>query len=651
MIVTVDNIRDVLSSLGSHCAIDTETTGLYPYKSDTLFSIIISNETTDYYFNFQDYGDGSPVLPRTALKLIADELSSKQRVWFLQNAKFDMAFLLKEGIELNGPIFDLNMLDRVHRNQHMSYKLKDIAKRWGFEKLDIVEEWADKNRDLMVSDHICAISGKEYTLKDYSKVPFSIISEYGEFDGKATFGSSQKVLQALKSEDSMMPGSKTLDLVSTESKLTRTLFDMEKLGVQIDVPYCKEALSFFRAQQQRLEATFKSLTGLDYKKGTTVFEEVFKDERDKWKKTEKGNWRWNSDILGAFKHPAARTAIDLAEAKKQTDYFSNFLFYMDSSGVLHTNFKQAGTVTGRLSSSDVNLQNLTSPDKYEEDSAASMFPVRKAFIPRDGFFFAMIDYSQAEFRLLLDYARPPELLKQVLSGLDVHTATAKVANVDRKSAKTVNFLTVYSGGVAKLVSQLYTPLGSQDQVSALFKHINGWRFRDDNERAAFLSCSDEMKAHDTPLIEKAYGIQQSIFRSSPEIKQLLKSIQAKAEDRGFIVNWAGRRLYFPDKRWCYTAPNHLIQGGSADVMKIALNRAAEYLADKKSRMVLTIHDEIILEVNFDEAKEVPEAVCRIMSEVYPYKVLPQIADISFNSSSLAKKLDWKEFGKTEGNNF
>jgi hypothetical protein len=208
---------------------------------------------------------------------------------------------------------------------------------------------------------------------------------------------------------------------------------------------------------------------------------------------------------------------------------------------------------------------------------------------------------------------------------------------------------VYGGGVAKLVSQLYTPFGSQDQVSALFKHINGWRFRDENERAAFLSCSEEMKAHDTPLIEEAYGIQQSIFRSSPEIKQLLKTIQGKAEDRGFIVNWAGRRLYFPDKRWCYKAPNHLIQGGSADVMKLALNRAAEYLAGKKSRMVLTIHDEIILEVHYDEAQEVPHAVCDIMNKVYPFKVLPQIADISFNTSNLAKKLDWKEFGETERN--
>jgi DNA polymerase-1 len=649
MIITMDNLRDVLASLGNRCAIDSETTGFNAHKGADLFSIIISDEKGDYYFNFQDYGDGSPVLSKEAFGWINQATSSKPRVWFLQNAKFDMSFLDKVGITLNGMILDLMFLDRLHNNQHMSYRLADIAKRWGEAKEgDAVEEWLGNKKNGAVFDETCPISGKEYQVKQYQKVPFSIISKYGLADGKATFGSGTKLIEALHIEEKKFPQKPLLPLVHTEAQLTRTLYDMEKVGVQIDVPYCKEALVFFKGRIQQLEATFKSLTGLEYKKGTTVFEEVFKDERDKWKKTEKGNWRWDASIVGVFKHPAAKVVIELAEAKKQSDYFANFLFHCDGFGVLHTNFKQSGTVTGRLSSADVNLQNLTSADKYDEDSAASIYPVRKAFIPRPGFFFVMCDYSQNEFRLLLDYARPKDLVQRVLSGEDVHTATATVAGVSRKEAKTVLFLSIYGGGVAKLVSQLYTPVGSQDQVSALFKQLNGWRFRDDKEREAFLTCTEEMKAHDTPLIEKAYSIQQSIFRAAPEIKQLLKSIQAKADERGVILNWAGRRLHFPDKRWTYTAPNHLIQGGSADIMKIALNRVAEYLADKKSRMVLTIHDEIILECAHEEAHEVPEQVCKIMSEVYPYKVLPQVADIGFNMENLAEKIKWVEFGKTGG---
>lgn len=653
MIVTQENLSSVLESIGNVASIDCETTGLRPYHDDRLFSVIVSVEDNDYYFNFHDYQDGTPVLDREAsLKQIAECFASKPRVWFLQNAKFDMAFLAKEGVELVGYIFDLQVIDRIHFNQHQSYRLFDIASRWGFEKLDVVEKYLEENKKELESEKVCLRSGKVSYLIDFTKVPSSLIIPYGKHDGKSTLGAGKKIMAALderqkEHEGRNLPSIK--QLIDTESKLTKVLFDMEKLGVKLDEDYCREAKSFYQGKVQQLEATFKAQTGLEFCKGTTVFEEVFANEQDKWKKTEKGNWRWDSDIVSAFRHPAAKTVIEHSEAKKQLDYFTNFLYFMDSNCVLHTNFKQSGTVTGRLSSSDVNLQNLTNPDKYEPNSSAGLYPVRRAFVPRDGFFFAMIDYSQSEFRLFLDYAKPENIIQAVRDGLDVHEATAQSAGVSRKEAKMVNFLTVYGGGVAKLVAQLYEPMGSQEQVAALFKKINGWRFRDDNEAKAYATITDEMRAHDSPLIEKAYKIQQSIFGAAPELKKTLKQIQSVAEDRGWVMNWAGRRMYFPDKRWCYKAPNHVIQGGGADMMKLALVKTAEYLANKKSRIVLTIHDEIILEVANEEAHEVPQVVCDIMGSVYPYKCLPQVAEIGWNDKNLANKLKWEDYEQAARN--
>lgn len=638
VIVTKENLWDVLTSLPLVLSIDCETTGLKPYgcathEPDKLFSIVVSSDTEDYYF---DFNRSSPhALPYDELFLsVKEAFETTQRHWFLQNAKFDMHMLFRHGIHLAGKVYDLAVLDRLHFNQHPSYRLSDISKRHGGgeEKLDIVMKYIEENPELCQSVMVCPLTGRETNKLHFERVPFDIMSTYACQDGRVTLIAGHKLTTELYKRDPA-----TVNIADTECKLTRTLFYMERRGVQLDMDYCKEGLSFYRDECRKHEDEFGKLTGVEFKKGTTVFEEVFSGERDKWKKTEKGNWRWDADILSAFEHPAARIAIAHAEAKKQADYFSGFLYHADRSGVLHTDFKQSGTVTGRLSSADVNLQNLTNPDKYDDDSLASKYPVRAAFVPRPGYVFVMIDYDQSEYRLFMDYCQPKALVEQILGGLDVHAATAKIANVSRKEAKQVNFLSVYGGGVAKLVAQLYQPKGSQAQVSALFKKLNGWRFRDAEEALAYDTITADMRAHDEPLIRQAYGIQQSIFKAAPEMKEMLKRMQKRAEEVGFVTNWAGRRMYFPDKRWCYKAPNHIIQGGGADMMKRALVAVDEYLTWKQSRIVLTIHDEIILEVHESELHEVPNAVRDIMQEQYPYKLLPQTAGVSWNSRNLASK--------------
>lgn len=645
MLVSTENLQSIVDTFTQIGSIDTETTGLNSFKNDKLFSIILSDDNgNDNYINFLDYpNEDVKALDRSLIEKLRPLLADPNRIWILQNAKFDMHMLAREGLFIAGKIYDCTFLDRIHHNQHMRYNLAEITKRWGDEKLDIVWEYITKNKLISKIEH--PTLGKIEEKPHFDRVPLKeYMLPYGEQDGRGTLNVGKKILQAIRAEDAQLIPSvpKQMQVVENESRLVHTLFRMEQIGVQLDIEFCKQALSHYFELIKKIETNFKNLTGLDFVKGTTVFEEVFANEKDKWEKTEKGNWRWDKAILSTFENPAAKLAADYAEAKKQSEYFANFLFYSDANGVLHPDFQQSGTVTGRLSCRDPNLQNLTNPDKYEkeDDEEHTDFPVRRAFIPREGFFFVMPDYSQVEFRILLDMAQANTTINEVLKGHDVHTATATVSGTSRKEAKTTNFLTAYGGGVVKLAQGLYKGKlkGSKHQLGAIYKQMFRWRLSED-EQKALPSVTPELRQHNEPFIKAAYDIQQSIFRSAPEIKDFLKRVQKAAEDRGYVRNWLGRRYYFTNKKFAYKAPNHLIQGGAAEVIKIAMNRVDEYLKDKESRMLLSIHDELILEVKYGEEFVVDE-IKRIMETIYPYKRLPLLVDVEYSYTNLADKSAW-----------
>jgi DNA polymerase-1 len=646
--ITAQNVEPILQNILHEAAIDTETTGLHSFKDDYLFSIIISDANDNHYFNFKDYpAENIQGIPRSYIHFFKDMLADPNRVWFLQNAKFDMHMLAREGLKIEGRIYDLMFLDRIHFNQHKSYRLKDITKRWGDFKDDGVWNYIEENKLKTKIEY--PEYNKEIDQPHFDQVPYSIMEPYGKQDGSGTLNVGKKILTAILDSDmDLLPGiPRQAQVIENESKLVHTLFKMEQRGIQLDLAYCKEALEHYRVIVKKVETQFKQMTGLDFVKGTTVFEEVFASEKDKWEKTDKGAWSWDKHTLKTFENPVAPLVIEYSEAKKQFEYFANFLFYADANGILHADFQQSGTVTSRLSCRDPNLQNLTNPDKYEKEKETALYPVRRAFVPREGFFFAMPDYSQVEFRILLDIAKANALINEVLAGHDVHTATANLAKVSRKHAKTVNFLTVYGGGVVKLAMDLFETKGSKHQLGAIYKEMFKWRMSED-EKAALPTLTKELRAHNTPLIKQAYDIQQSIFRAAPEIKDTLKAIQRTAEQRGYVRNWLGRRYYFTEKKWAYKAPNHLVQGGAAEVIKIAMNRVEEYLKDKESRLLLSIHDELILEIRFGE-EYVVEEVKRIMESVYPYKRLPLPVDIEYSYKNLADKEPWPPHGKETGN--
>jgi len=469
MLVTRENFEQALAELSreSVIAVDCETTGLRAYHGDRPFGVAVATKNQAYYFNFNSHPDIEP-LPDECFKKLETVFTNPQITKILHNAKFDMAQLQAMGCSFTGPIMDLWVLDRLHNNEHFAYTLSDVAKRWGRTKSTAVDECIKKMK--LTEAWAMPSLNKKGTHKFFSQVPFEIMHKYAENDARITFDVAMDVLKALEEKDKLAPASwgKLTDVLTNEMKLTETLFRMESRGVRINREYCEEARSYYQELTERSAKEFERITGKGFVKGETVFKEVFKDEALKY--SEKGNPVFDAKSMRGFKHPAAAIVIQYAEAKKQLEYFQNFLYAADANDVIHTDYCQAGTTTGRLSNRDPNLQNLTNPDKYgdEDEKDSAKYPVRRSFVPRKGYFFAMLDFEQVEYRVMLDVAKANAMINEILGGLDVHAATSKIASVTRKHAKTVNFLSLYGGGVAKLAMDLFETHGSLKQLQVIW---------------------------------------------------------------------------------------------------------------------------------------------------------------------------------------
>jgi DNA polymerase-1 len=376
--------------------------------------------------------------------------------------------------------------------------------------------------------------------------------------------------------------------VRNEQKLTKTLFKSEKRGILIDVEYTKEALAYEEEMRDEYAAKFYAYTGEEYQDAPSLFKIVFKKLGLTPGKTPKGNDSYSEEnlpdnavtelILGWRKHN-----------KRAVTYFRGFLDLVDKDGVIHCNFKQDGTVTGRMSSTNPNLQNV--PKRGEDESK---YPVRKCFVPREGYVFAMLDYQAQEYRLLLDIANEKEVIRKIMEdGLDVHTATAEEMGTDRTAAKTLNFMLLYGGGAAKLASAL------------------------------------------SIAVTKAKQLKQKYFTSLRSVSGLVEALTTTAKRRGYVVNWFGRRILLDEER-SYTVPNHYIQGGCADITKLALNNVDCFLEKTTSHVLLQIHDELVYEINRKELNIIPTLI-ELMEEVYPFTTLPMEAEADVGENLYEKE--------------
>lgn len=615
MLVLRSQIKEALERLStfSHIALDTETTGLRPWQMHRPFSCVMagSDRPEDtFYFNFQYYPMANAGESREAM-LGDDErallrkflASDPARVWYMHNAKFDMAMLYQVGLPVIGDIRCSWALGRVLRGDLMSYSLDALSKRWlGAEKSDAVKRYCLENKlYVMVDDP--KKPGKKKKDLCYHLVPLDVIVPYAELDAVLTWRLGEFLRDAFAKIDAsgsdparsvtMPPVS---GVVNNEISLTRRLFDMERRGVRLDSRYTAAALLDANEQAAKCSDDFKALCGFPMNDLDGTLANAF---AACGLSRPAGAVGWDKSVLKAVDHPLTKAALGWRSAtKKASTFYANFLFYADENSVIHTNYHQAGAKTGRMSSSDPNMQNLCKDELAEEEGEEKFF-VRRCFVPAtpEHAFFAP-DYDQMEYRLMLEYAREMSVIEQVLAGIDVHQATATFLGITRKEAKTINFMLLYGGGVAKL--------------------------------AKALGCSES----------EARSKREFYFARLPGIQRFIHRVKDVARTRGYIVNWAGRRYQLTDPAYDYVMPNYLIQGGCSEIAKRAQVACAEFLEANttKSWLTLQIHDELVLDLHRDDFHLAP-AINDIIGKVYPSKLLPITASPKFSHRSLHDMVD------------
>jgi DNA polymerase I len=613
--VSTTNLSECLDKLSclDIMSIDTETTGLRRWHQDKLFSIVISTGQETFYFNYQNYRETwakkwnegeefsefvsfegeqwfttGPVLERETIKDLIPIF--KNKLLIMHNAKFDLAMLDKEGIHQDFEVWDTQVMARLVYNDHMKYSLDACAERdLGERKMDLVKSYMDE----FECYHFDMVDGKKEQFKNYHfyQVPYALIYEYACIDAELTrkLYNFQKEKIAEFSQRGMY-GKSLPDLCEVEKKLTRKCFKMEKTGILIDRGYCEKAIEYERDRYQEAARRFKDETGKDFVDSGNCLGPILLERGHKVPKTDSDNFEVSEKILSGIKDPLIEHIFAFRDAHKRCHtYFKGFLYHADKNDVIHPDMRQAGTRTGRFAYSDPNLQNVT-----KDEDKVNPFPIRRAFIPRPGKFFVMIDYNQMEFRLMLEYAKEMSLIRKILQGHDPHQATADMTGLTRKQAKTLNFGILYGMGIDKL--------------------------------SKALSC--------TP--EEAKKFRRDYFDGLPMVENLLIRDKARAKNAGLVRDWMGRVFYFPDERFSYKATNAIIQGGSADCVKSAMVELMD------APILLQIHDELLFEVS--DVAEVSEFK-KIMESAFPAKQIPLTCSIEHSLKSWGDPMEGLPFGE------
>jgi DNA polymerase I-like protein with 3'-5' exonuclease and polymerase domains len=583
MIVTTETLDYSIARIEAetHLGLDTETTGLG--ADDRIFSLIIAVENESFYFNFQEYGDGSCpancVLKRSDVySRLGGVFRDPRRIWYIQNAKFDLRMLAADGVGLEGTIHCTYAVERILKNNLFgadAYRLSGLAKRRGWEKDEAVDQFIKKHK--LITKVKMPGKKKEYERYHFDRVPFTIVAPYGEKDGHLhrSIGLAQISEFNALNEDSRYPSMR--NVLTNEIRLTKTCYRMEHRGIKIDKPLTAKALEYELSQIHKAEKEFISLTGESFIDSNKPLALVFDKLGCAYPKTDKGNPSFAADVLESMKNPVADIVNKIRyHDKRAGTYYSSFLFFADRSDIIHPDTRQAGTETGRFSYRDPNLQNLSKEDEAEDQTIP--FHIRECFVPRQNHFFYSIDYQQMEYRMMLDYAGEHRIIKQVLEGADIHQAIADQVGILRKHAKTLNFAILYGAGLEKIA------------------HMLGITVREARE------------------------LRLTYFGGLPRVERFIYDVRKAGEARGFVFNWYGRRCNIAQRDWAYVLPNHLIQGGCADVVKVAMNRIDDMLIDKKSptHMLLQVHDELLIEPPFGDERII-EAVRDIMENVYEAK--------------------------------
>ena len=552
-------------------AVDTETTSLDPHQADLVGISLCSKIGKACYIPIGHNSSGciDKIKVIKKIKKLLEDPSVKK---IGQNIKFDFIVFYKNGITLTS----------MEDTMLMSYVLDAGKNR---HNMDTLSEIHLGHKTISFKDLVG--TGKKAI--NFSEVELDKAKDYAAEDADITFRLYRKFLKSLKSE-------KMTNIYETfEKPLIEILAFMEIEGVEIDSKFLKSLSSKFEKKIKKLEKDIFKISKKEFNIASPkqLGEIIYNNLKIAGlKKTKKGSFATSASVLEdlAFKgHEFPKLILDWRQVSKLKNTYSDALpeHVNQSTKRVHTSFLLAATTTGRLASSDPNLQNI--PIKSEDGKE-----IRKAFTAKKEYVFISADYNQIEMRILADLADVKELKKAFKNNEDIHSLTAsQIFNIDikkvnqdhRRKAKAINFGIIYG------ISQY-----------GLAKQINVSNY----EAEEFLN---------------------SYFAKFPEIKVYMDNTIKFCRKSGYVNNIFGRRSHFSginDKNFNVrnfqerAAINAPIQGSASEVMRLAMIRLDKKLSDQKninSKMLLQIHDELIFEVPKKEEKAMVKLIKSEMTSV------------------------------------
>jgi DNA polymerase-1 len=580
LVQTLEERKTLAAELGKHSGFtfDTETTGLDP-RASSLVGMSFSIKPHEAWF--VTLPPNEEELKR-ALEIFRPLFANEQIEKTGHNLKFDIAMLREAGIEVRGKLFDTML----------AHYLLDPDQRHGLDRL------AGSYLNYAPVPITALIGEKKSDQLSMADVLIDKLSDYACEDADVTIQLRQILEPQLEKR-------KLTDVFDTiECPLIPVLVEMEANGIALDTAALKEISGRLAGEIAGYEKKVYELAGHEFnlnspkQLGEVLFDEL--KLADKPKKTKTGQYTTNEEVLDqlATEHEIARVLLDYREATKLKSTYVDALpeFISKKTGRIHTSFSQAVTTTGRLASSDPNIQNI--PVRTEQGQE-----IRRAFVAGSkDFILLAADYSQIELRIMAHLSGDQHMKAAFESGEDIHTATAArvfgVALADvtsdmRRKAKMVNFGIIYGISAFGLAQRLRIPR------------------------------------------KEAAEIIESYFKQYPAVKACMDGIIETARNKGYVETIAGRRRHIRDintangtvraaaERYAINAP---IQGSAADMIKIAMIRIHDMLKQKnaKTRMLLQVHDELVFELHKDEHGLI-EDLRKLMSSALPLSV-PVIVD-------------------------
>lgn len=582
-VFTQSQFDEILNKIkqSSLLVLDTETTSL-DYLQAELVGISLATETEHIYYIpvAHDYDNAPAQLTRDdVLAQLKPYLQDENIRKVGHHIKYDQHILKRYNIDLKGIYFDTMLASYVLNSTATRHNMDDVSRLYLGHLSTTFEQ----------------IAGKGAKQKTFNQIELDVASHYACEDVHITY----RLYQVLYQKLAQFPELLAL-LLNVEMPVSTILNEMEQTGICLDADFLSQLSLEFTKSIQQLEDQAHQFAGEAFniaspkQVGEILFDKL---ALKGGKKTSTGQYSTSESILEKLDHPIIEPILQYRTLTKLKSTYTDGLKQRlnPSTQRIHTNYNQALTSTGRLSSSDPNLQNIPIRDEIGRQ-------IRQAFIAPENCVLLAADYSQIELRLMAHFSQDPALIDAFMQGQDIHQRTAaevlgipleQVTSEQRRQAKAVNFGLLYGMSEFGLIRQLgFTREQSQNYIKQYFQRY-------------------------------------------PAIYDYMQRTRQVAQEQGFVETILGRRLYTPDihaqnmmvrKAAERAAINAPLQGSAADIIKLAMIAVRQVLPPHQARLLLQVHDELVFEVEHDFVEQARGLIKQVMENVFKLSV-PLIVEI------------------------